>query len=134
MLKKTIKITAENWNENNRYKVGQIAQYNNIVYQNLTGVNTEPSSTSTNWRINFDNPDSSGPAKILVNGNPFFLIKHPDNDLPENVNNLEDNDFISSGFWNATTYWPQAQCLDSTASNTITSWLPIGAVEELVIN
>lgn len=49
-----------------------------------------------------------GTPTITLNENTFFLRKNPNNNDPLKIAVLENNDMAVDGFWNATTYWPQA--------------------------
>lgn len=49
------------------------------------------------------------PSRITVFGNKFFLIKHPANNNPANVDILELNDFITDGFRDANEFWYSAR-------------------------
>jgi len=69
---------------------------------------------------------------VVVNSNKFFLRKHPDNNNPSNKNILETNDIIFDGYWNTTTWWPEAQYLGGDV-DTIGNWTPFNPVEELTI-
>lgn len=130
------KVNGDAWNANKRYRVGDLVTYNDRTYQNLTGINSEPSTASTDWEVTEDNtpvPLTTSRPVVFVNGNPFTLIKHPNNNTPGQESTIENNDFISAGFYDPLTYWPFAQCLDDTNTDAAASWLPIGAIEELTL-
>ena len=40
---------AQEWNQNKRYKINDIAVINGFAYQNITGVNSDPTSSLTDW-------------------------------------------------------------------------------------
>lgn len=44
-----IKKVPKTWNPNGKYKVGETVIYQDKYYQNTSGINSEPSSTSANW-------------------------------------------------------------------------------------
>lgn len=72
-------------------------------------------------------------GKVEVFGNPFTLLKHPINNDPLKVNILENNDFILNGFFNNTTLWDKAQCVDATNKDLEESWTVFGSSEDLII-
>lgn len=38
-------------------------------------------------------------AKIIINGNPFTLVKNPNNNVEANKNTLQVNDYVRDGLW-----------------------------------
>ncbi len=71
---------------------------------------------------------------IIVNGNRFFLIKHPDNDDPQNVSTLELNDMIMSGYWDNTELWIAARYQTVGDVNVKTNWEIIGRELNIAIS
>lgn len=67
---------------------------------------------------------------IIVNGNPFTLVKNPNNNNPANAKVLETNDFISSGTWDGTEYWDLAIALGTDKDNK-TNWNVLKSTEEI---
>ncbi len=128
------KVDGDLWSFKKRYKVGSIVKKGDITYQNLTGINTDPEISSVDWIIIQD--DTVFPTNrpiVLVNGNAFMLIKHPSNTSPSEVNNIQNNDFIHDGFFNTTTYWSFAQCIDDTDVNNASSWNVFASLEGLTL-
>ena len=56
-IKSKLSLGSDAWSSNKRYKVGDLVTYNNLKYQNLTGINSEP-GTSLDWFLNFSNNQS----------------------------------------------------------------------------
>lgn len=108
-----------------RYKVNSVVSFNDFIYQNATGINTEPAEDSLNWVL-LKKPDNLSPKFILVNGNTFLLIKHPNN----SAFTLEVNDAIGSGFWGADEFWSNAMYKGGDI-NTKTNWLVLSSTEEI---
>lgn len=50
-MKKQVKLSnnSESWDSNRRYKVNALVTYNGTEWQNTTGINSEPTLTSTDW-------------------------------------------------------------------------------------
>lgn len=46
-----VKVTGDVWAEHKRYKVNAVVRYNNLAYQNVTGVNSIPDINSVNWKL-----------------------------------------------------------------------------------
>ena len=67
---------------------------------------------------------------IIVNGNPFYLVKNPDNNNILNINVLEANDFIISGAWSSTEWWDKAIALGTDKDNR-ENWKPLSPVKEI---
>lgn len=40
---------SKNWTINSRFKVGQTVTYNNYIWINTTGANSEPTDTNVDW-------------------------------------------------------------------------------------
>lgn len=53
----------ESWNAKRRYKIGAVVSYSGGVYQNATGINSQP-VTTTDW-MNISANTSSGQDPIL---------------------------------------------------------------------
>lgn len=70
-------------------------------------------------------------TKVEVFGNWFQLIKHPLNSIPENQNTLENGDFIANGFYDDTTMWVKAQCLDVANKDQPQSWNLLDSIDEI---
>ena len=47
--KNIITNSVEIWNQNKRYRVNQAAFHQNKIWQNVTGINTEPAPSEDNW-------------------------------------------------------------------------------------
>lgn len=60
--------------------------------------------------------------RITVFGNKFFLIKHPTNNNPSNVNVLERLDIIVNGFRSSTDFWYAAQYTTIGNVNDENNW------------
>ncbi len=60
--------------------------------------------------------------RITVFGNSFFLIKHPNNNNPSNVNTLEVNDMIANGFNSTSEFWYLAQYQTAGDINNVVNW------------
>jgi hypothetical protein len=110
-----------------RYRVNAVVEYQGATYQNVTGINSLPSPTSANWLLVKEAP--SGLTTLLVNGNPFTLVKNPANLAA----GLEVNDMVTNGFWDSATFWLAAYYLGPD-KDLITSWAVISAGEELPQN
>lgn len=126
---KKLKIESPAWNIKKRYKVNNVVSHVGAEWQNITGINSEPSQTSPDWIMT----TVLVRPMIIVFGNPFFLIKHPVNNTAANKAVLENNDFICDGFCDGTRFWKYAQCLDNTPAtldNEI-SWNLIDEIEEI---
>lgn len=92
-------------------------------------MNGEPGVTS-DWIAISSDATQTKPT-VIVNGNLFSLNKHPNNNDPLNAADLEDNDMISQGWWDAATFWPQAMKLAGD-KDVIGSWNQINPIEDLV--
>lgn len=54
----------ESWNSKRRYKIGAVVSYSGGVYQNATGINSQPGTTS-DW-MNISANTSSGVDPVLT--------------------------------------------------------------------
>lgn len=124
----SIKNTGDAWAAHKRYKVNNAVSFSGVIYQNKTGINSEPYDGSPNWHVVYKAPDAA--AIIIANGNPFNLIKHPANNTPGNELVLEENDFIVSGFWDNVTFFNQAQYQNGD-KNQKTSYKILDQIENL---
>lgn len=129
----SVKITGEQWASYKRYKVNSVVKYNDVSYQNITGINSDPSvENNLNWFVIKEN-NLKKTFSILVFGNEFELKKHPLNDNPNNFSVLENNDFILNGFRNNNEFWDKAQCIDATNKDSENSWTVLGSSEDLIL-
>jgi len=117
LIKSQTKSKSIVWSLDLRPKVNDTVIWNNSVYVNATGVNTEP-GTQNNWVLVFNN---SRPV-VIVFGNRFLLLKHPDNSDPLKISEIETNDFICDGYRDNSTLWIKAQCLSTSDINNVDSW------------
>lgn len=127
LTKKAIKNDGDPWAIHKRYKVNDVVNHLEVVYQNITGINSEPADDSENWlkvSASLDAPI------IIVNGNPFTLKKHPQNNTILNASILEDNDIITNGFWDNTEFWNSAIYLGSD-KDIKTNWIRLSYTEEI---
>lgn len=69
---------------------------------------------------------------IEVNGNLFILRKHPNNNDPTKIDILEQNDMIYSGWWDTTTWWPEAIYLGGD-KDTLGSWNVFNPIDGIPI-
>lgn len=68
---------------------------------------------------------------LTVFGNVFALSKHPDNDDPLNISDLELNDMITNGYSDdPNVYWPMAMYLGGD-KELPGNWNPINPIEDL---
>lgn len=126
----SVKNKGDVWAVYKRYKVNDVVVHNGTSYQNVTGINSEPTATSFNWLVL-----PSGVLSIpiaIVNGNNFYLIKHPQNNTPANALILEPNDFIVNGFFDDITFWGKAQYLGGNV-DSVNSWTVLESIEELIL-
>lgn len=71
---------------------------------------------------------------VIVNGNPFNLRKHINNNDPEKLNVIELNDMIYEGWWDNDTYWGRAMYTAlGTGIDDIASWNVLDEWDELTI-
>lgn len=87
----------------------------------------------TSWDFLFGLDKEELNPKVEVFGNQWTLIKHPTNNNPSNRATLENNDFIVNGFFNNTTLWDKAQCLDASNKDLEASWTVFSSSEDLII-
>lgn len=121
------------------YNVGDfyLRTFDNLLYQydgiiwTAKGQPYGSASLDSNGNILIDQIPDLYINKITVFGNPFQLLKHPNN---SNQSEIEVNDIILNGFRNNTTLWEKAQCLSVANINLDASWNVISAIEELPIN
>lgn len=124
-----IKNNTGAYNPKSRYKINDSVIFNNNTYQNISGYNSQPTPISLDWILTNESILALN-TKVLVNGNLFYLIKHPNNNTPGMESTLEDNDMIVSGWWDTTTFWTMAMYLGGNV-NLIASWNPINPISEL---
>lgn len=74
---------------------------------------------------------TSLPTLITVFGNKFRLLKHPLNNEAVKQRTLENGDFILDGFFDSTTLWVKAQCLDVDNKEESASWNVLSSIEEI---
>lgn len=86
---------------NNSEESGEGVRFNNLVYR----------------------------TEVLVFGNPFLLIKHPNNLNPKYKHIIQIGDTISNGYLNSTTLWLKATCVNDKDINNINSWLLLDHLE-----
>lgn len=103
MLKTKTTSQQINWTAILRIRVGNSVFYNNKTWVNKTGRNSEPDFNNVDWQVIHE--EKEGSAVIYINGNPFYLVKNPANNVPANKFVLENNDFIVNGAWDATEFW-----------------------------
>jgi len=77
---------------------------------------------------------NSSIATILINGNPFRLIKHPSNAVPENSKILEVNDSVSNGYYDSTTYIRSMVYKTIGNLNDLNNWNYIFTTKDLELN
>lgn len=75
--------------------------------------------------------ESSSASKVLVFGNPFSLVKNPTNVDPLKTKIIENNDIITDGWFDSTTFWPAAICINESDINNAASWNQINPIEEI---
>lgn len=126
----SVKNNGDVWAVYKRYKVNDVVVHNGTSYQNVTGINSEPTATSFNWLV-LPSGILSIPISI-INGNDFYLIKHPQNNIPANALILEANDFIVNGFFDDTTFWGKAQYLGGNV-NSDNSWVVMDKIKGLTL-
>ena len=69
---------------------------------------------------------------LLVNGNPFTLVKHPNNSAASSVNTLEINDAVVNGWWTTTEFWLVSTYLGGDV-DALESWRTLSTIEEIPI-
>lgn len=128
------KTTSSNqaWANHLRVRVGQTVSHNDGLYINKTGRNTEPGVGFDYDFVGLLNKKDSKPI-VIVNGNPFYLTKNPNNNTPENRALVEQNDVINDGFWAADEYWKVARFIGVDV-NDKADWQVLDAIEEIPIN
>lgn len=71
--------------------------------------------------------------RVLVNGNPFTILKHTGNNVALNSQTVEVNDFILNGFWDNTTLIIRAKFLGGNV-NVLTNWLVMDFIDGIQLN
>ena len=129
LIKSSLKNDSNTWAAYNRYRVNDVVFSGGETFQNKTGINSVPSSSSPDWvKIS-----SKSTATITVNGNTFNLKKHPQNNVIVNQETLEVNDIASNGFWDNTEFWAAAIYLGGD-KDVKSNWNPLLFVEEIPLN
>lgn len=132
MLKTKTTVTNQPWNLNLRVRVGQCVSHIGRDWTSITGINTEPGFNSSNWELM--SPIKNEPLPIVVVfGNPFTLIKHPQNNDPLLAKVIQNNDAIKDGWRDNDIYWPLAFCIDDSNINDGASWDEVNPIEEIVL-
>ena len=83
MIQTKTTSVSRSWNANLRIRVGDSVTHNAATWVNKTGINEEPSNTSSNWDLVI----SENTDIITLSGTRFRICKKPSNPtlgVPEN--------------------------------------------------
>lgn len=83
---KKLKIESPDWNIKRRYKVNSVVSHIGSEWQNITGINTEPSQSSTDWFLSKDN-SPKGFTTVEIEGEVFLWFKKAANNTGNPLQN-----------------------------------------------
>lgn len=88
-----LKTISLQWQENFRYKVNDTVVHNSIEYQNLTGINSEPSFSSSDWFTEETEVINSEPEKVTVSNVDYFYKNNSENGTFESPNQYDIGEY-----------------------------------------
>lgn len=117
--KAKIQTITNSWRPKARYSVNQTVTHGGSYWQNITGINDEPSESSNNWFFAGSVSGSSGGGSSIEIGGNIFEYRP----MPSNVSGSPVNGDIAANGWIGQTEFGLILVLNDDANpELLVSW------------